>query len=618
MPGTTIEVLSTASEAVNTVAETAAAAAAATPFDLIMSVLSLLGGLALFLYGMSLMSNGLEKRAGNQLKQILFKLTSSPMRGLILGLVVTAVIQSSSATTVMVVGFVNSGLMKLAQSVGIIIGANIGTAATSWILSLAGIEGSVWYVQMFKPSTFTPVIALIGIVIYMMSKKAKAKDTATILLGFAVLMFGMEMMSDSVDPITELPGFKNVLVQFSNPLLGVIVGTVFTAIVQSSSASVGVLQALSMSGAISFSTAIPIIMGQNIGTCVTAMISSAGASTDARRASMIHLLFNVIGMLVWLSLFYLINAFVNFAFLSTAINPVGIAIVHTCFKLLTTILLMPFNQKLVQLSTLFVKDKGKAPEKDLLDERLFVTPPIALARARSVTHTMAEVSGTAFNNAVELIANFDEKLAESVEADENRADKFEDMLGTYLVKLADHNLSSEDSHEQAKLLHMIGDFERISDHAADIAEATREIAEKKLVFSPDAVSELRVMTNAVSETLRLALDAFENDNLESAVHVEPLEQVVDMLQKQIRVRHIDRLSKGLCSIEQGFVLSDILTGLERVSDHCSNIAGCVIEIHQNSMDMHSYLSEIKSGANISFNRSYTDYSKKFALPERQA
>ncbi|MBQ1256636.1 MAG: Na/Pi cotransporter family protein, partial [Clostridia bacterium] len=491
---------STPMEAVQAVQE-AAAQAGIAPFELILSILSLLGGLALFLYGMNLMSAGLERRAGNQLKTILYKLSSSPLRGLILGLAVTAVIQSSSATTVMVVGFVNSGLMKLAQSVGIIIGANIGTAATSWILSLAGIESSVWYIQLFKPSTFTPVVALIGIIMHMMGKKAKTKDTGTIFLGFAVLMFGMEMMSDSVDPITELPGFQSVLTAFSNPILGVIVGTVFTAIVQSSSASVGVLQALSVSGAISFGTAIPIIMGQNIGTCVTAMISSTGASTDARRASMIHLLFNVIGMLVWLGLFYLINAFVNFAFLTTAINPMGIALVHSIFKLLTTALLMPFHNKLVVLSTLLIKDKGKDPEKELLDERLFVTPPIALARARSVTNTMAEVSANAIVNAISLISAYDEKLVESVEKDEGRADKFEDLLGTYLVKLAETSLSSEDSHEQSKLLHMIGDFERISDHANDIAKAGLEMAEKKLVFSEGALNELKVMTSAVTETV---------------------------------------------------------------------------------------------------------------------
>ncbi len=614
----TIATASTPMEAVQAVQEVAASQAGIAPFDLILSILGLLGGLALFLYGMSLMSDGLERRAGNQLKTILYKLSSSPMRGLILGLVVTAVIQSSSATTVMVVGFVNSGLMKLAQSVGIIIGANIGTAATSWILSLAGIESSVWYIQLFKPSTFTPVVALIGIMMHMMGKKAKTKDTGTIFLGFAVLMFGMEMMSDSVDPITELPGFQSVLTAFSNPILGVIVGTVFTAIVQSSSASVGVLQALSVSGAISYSASIPIIMGQNIGTCVTAMISSAGASTDARRASMIHLLFNVLGMLVWLSLFYLINAFVNFAFLETAINPFGIAIVHSIFKLLTTALLMPFHKQLVSLATLLVPDKGKDANKELLDERLFVTPPIALARARSVTNTMAEVASTAINNAISLISSYDEKIVQSVENDEDRGDKFEDMLGTYLVKLAEQSLSSEDSHEQSKLLHMIGDFERISDHANDIAKASEEMAEKKLSFSEDAIRELSVMTDAVSETMRLALDAFINDNLESAVLVEPLEQVVDKLQKQIRTRHIDRLSRGLCSIEQGFVLSDILTALERVSDHCSNIAGCVIEIKQNSMDMHSYLGEMKSGENKYFNDHFKSYSAKFALPEKMA
>ena len=614
----TIATASTPMEAVQAVQEVTAAQAGIAPFDLILSILGLLGGLALFLYGMSLMSEGLERRAGNQLKTILYKLSSSPMRGLILGLVVTAVIQSSSATTVMVVGFVNSGLMKLAQSVGIIIGANIGTAATSWILSLAGIESSVWYIQLFKPSTFTPVVALIGIIMHMMGKKARTKDTGTIFLGFAVLMFGMEMMSDSVDPITELPGFQSVLTAFSNPILGVIVGTVFTAIVQSSSASVGVLQALSVSGAISFGTAIPIIMGQNIGTCVTAMISSAGASADARRASMIHLLFNVIGMIVWLSLFYLINVFVNFAFLSTAINPMGIAIVHSIFKLLTTALLMPFHKKLVDLACLLVRDKGKNEEKELLDERLFVTPPIALARARSVTNTMAEVASNAINNAISLISAYDEKIVESVEKDEDRGDKFEDMLGTYLVKLAETSLSSEDSHEQSKLLHMIGDFERISDHANDIAKSSLEMFEKKLSFSEEAIRELSVMTNAVSETVRLALDAFLNDNLESAMQVEPLEQVVDKLQKQIRARHIDRLSRGLCSIEQGFVLSDILTALERVSDHCSNIAGCVIEIRQNSMDMHSYLNEMKSGENKYFNDQYKSFSAKFVLPEKVA
>ena len=616
MPTTTVTA-STPMEAVQSAAETVNAAGIA-PFDLVLAILSLLGGLALFLYGMGLMSAGLERRAGNQLKTILYKLSSSPIRGVLLGLAVTAVIQSSSATTVMVVGFVNSGLMKLAQSVGIIIGANIGTAATSWILSLAGISSSTWYIQIFKPSTFTPVVALIGIIMQMMSKKAKTKDTGTILLGFAVLMFGMEMMSDSVDPITELEGFKNVLTAFSNPILGVVVGTVFTAIVQSSSASVGVLQALSVSGAISFGTAIPIIMGQNIGTCVTAMISSAGASTDARRASMIHLLFNIVGMLVWLTLFYVLNAFLDFAFLSTSINPMGIAIVHTIFKLLTTALLMPFHRQLVRLATLLIREKGKDPEKELLDERLFVTPPIALARARSVTTTMAEVSKTAIENAIKLISSYDEKVMESVEKDEGRADKFEDMLGTYLVKLAEQSLSREDSHEQAKLLHMIGDFERISDHANDIAKASEEMSEKKLIFSPDAINELTVMTDAVNETVRLAMDAFVNDNLDSAIQVEPLEQVVDKLQKQIRTRHIDRLSKGLCSIEQGFVLSDILTALERVSDHCSNIAGCVIEIKQNSMDMHSYLSEIKSGGNVSFNKNFTAFSGKYALPEKQA
>ncbi len=579
-------------------------------------ILRMLAGLALFLFGMSLMGAALEKRAGNRLKQILSKLTASPARGFFLGLVVTAVIQSSSATTVMVVGFVNSGLMKLSQSVGIIIGANVGTAVTSWILSLTGIQGSAWYVEIFKPSTFTPVIAVVGLLFYMMSKSERRRDTGSILLGFTVLMFGMETMSGAVKPLTKIPEFVNILTMFSNPILGVLVGAAFTAIVQSSSASVGVLQALSMTGVISYSSAIPIVLGQNIGTCVTAMISSSGASTDARRASMIHLYFNVIGVAVWLGTFYLINAIFTLPLVAEAATPFGIAIIHTVFKLLSTILLMPFSKQLEKLAVMTVKDKGQDPEKQLLDERLFVTPAVAIARARNVTQTMASIACGALSRSLTLIDNYDEKVAQTVASDESRADRFEDMLGTYLVKLGEQQLSMDDSHEQSKLLHMIGDFERISDHAVNIMESALEIHDKKLVFSAEAKREINTMCAAVNEALSLSYTAFTNDDLDSAMKVEPLEQVVDILQKQIRTRHIDRLTKGICSIEQGFVLSDILGNLERVSDHCSNIAGCVIEIRQNSMDVHSYLNEIKRGDNRRFNEEYKLFSERFALTEK--
>ncbi len=580
------------------------------------SIMGLLAGLAMFLYGMDLMGSALEKRAGNQLKQILFKLTSSPIRGFFLGLIVTAVIQSSSATTVMVVGFVNSGLMKLAQSVSIIIGANVGTAATAWILSLTAITGDLWYISMFKPSSFMPIVALIGLLMFMGSKKEKTKDTGSILLGFTVLMYGMQFMSDSVKPISALPEFQNVLVMFSNPILGVIAGTVLTAIIQSSSASVGILQALSITGAIPFSSAIPIVMGQNIGTCVTALLSSSGASTDARRASMIHLFFNVIGMLVWLSLFYLFDAIFNFAFMDMSTNPIYIAVIHTVFKLLSTALLFPFADKLVKLATLAVRDKGENVDTKLLDERLFVTPSIAIQQARTVTQNMATLSQNSFKNAALLLNMFDEKIAASIQQDEDRADKYEDILGTYLVKLAERGLNMDDSREQSKLLHMIGDFERISDHAASIMKSAQELNDKKLAFSKEAMSELSVMADAVNETLRLSTEAFINDDLTSASLVEPLEQVVDLLQKRIRARHIDRLSRGECSIEMGFILSDILANFARVSDHCSNIAGCVIEIHQDSMDLHSYLNELKGGNSEIFNLNYEAFRKRYELPSK--
>ncbi len=580
-------------------------------------ILSLISGLALFLYGMSLMGKALEKRAGNRLKRFLSKLAANPFKGFLLGTAVTGIIQSSCATTVMVVGFVNSGIMTLNQSVGIIIGANVGTAITSWILSLAGVTGSAWYIELLKPTTFTPIIAIIGVGITMFAKKDRHKDFAAILLGFSVLMFGMDTMSDSVAPLGQMPSFQNLLTMFSNPFLGVLVGTGFTALIQSSSASVGILQALSMSGAVPYSTVMPVLFGFNIGTCITALLSSSGASADARRAAVIHLLFNILSAAVVLPLYYLLNALIGFSFVSTPANPFGIALMHTVCKLVSSAIFLPLPGLFVNLSRLLIKDSAKQAEKQMLDERLFQSPAVALDTARTVTLKMAGIVSESFSRAISLLDHFSVQGADAVSEAEEKADQFEDMLGTFLVKLAEQRLNRTDSHQQTELLHMIGDLERISDHAYSISESARELSEKQLRMSDEAMSELAVLIPAVAETLRLAVTAFENDDVLCAAQVEPLEQVVDVLQKQIRARHIDRLTRGTCSIELGFVLGDILTDLERISDHCSNIAGCVIETHMNAMDMHSYLSEVKSGRDAGFNERFRLFSEQYALPAQR-
>ena len=580
------------------------------------NILNMIAGLALFLYGMNLMGKALEKRAGKKLKQLLSKLAANPFKGFMLGTVVTAIIQSSCATTVTVVGFVNSGLMTLSQSVGIIIGANVGTAVTSWILSLTGLTGSAWYITIFKPTTFTPVIALIGIIIYMFSRKEKKKDTASILLGFSVLMFGMQTMSDSVAPLADVEEFSKILTMFSNPFLGLLMGVAFTAVIQSSSASVGILQALSMTGAIPYSSVVPLLMGFNIGTCVTAIISSSGATVDAKRASMIHLVYNIICAVILLPLFYLLNSMFAFSFFSGYANTFGVAITHTIFKLISAFMMLPFSSRLEKLSRIIVRSSKSDGEKIILDERLFVTPTVAIEKARSVTNTMSDIVSVALVNAISIVGNYNEQMAEIVAANEDRADKYEDALGTYLVKLGEQQLTTDDSHEQSKLLHMIGDFERISDHAANIAESAHELNEKKISFSSEAEEELKVMMDAVSEAFRLSLNAFKYNDMQSAYQVEPLEQVVDILQKQIRARHIERLTKGACSIEQGFILTDILGNLERISDHCSNIAGCVIEIEQNSLDVHSFLNELKSGHDKNYNEKYIEFGTRYTLPTK--
>ncbi len=579
----------------------------------LFDVLSLLGGLALFLFGMNLMGQALEKRAGSKLKTFLANITSNPFKGFLLGLGVTAVMQSSSATTVMVVGFVNSGIMTLRQAVGVIMGANLGTSMTSWILSLTGIQGENFLIQLLKPSSFVPILAMIGIVLYMFQKSAKRRDTGMILMGFAVLMFGMEAMSAAVGGLKDVPEFTRVLVLFSNPVLGVLVGTIFTAIIQSSSASVGILQALTATGSVTYSTAVPIIMGQNIGTCVSAMISSVGASKNAKRAAVIHLSFNVIATLIILPLYYLISWFLQDPLGAQIASPAGIAIVHTVFKLIALALLMPFTKQLEKLSCLIISESRKNEKTELLDERLFVTPSVAIARCKEVTVSMARLAVESIKESTMLLGEYTEKAAMRVRAKEDEVDVYEDKLGSYLVKLSAHDLSEADNAEANKLLHVIGDFERISDHAINVTNSAEEIHDKKLEFSGQAKKELSVLISAVLEILDLALASFEKHDLDSAVMVEPLEQVVDYLRDTLKKQHIRRLRKQECTIELGFVLTDLLTNLERVSDHCSNIAACILEMDRDEMDVHEYLRSVKGGEMKEYNDYFEYFKVKYSL-----
>ena len=584
----------------------------------IFDVLSLLCGLALFLYGMDVMGESLKKSAGTRLKAILAKMTASPLRGFLLGLGVTAIIQSSSATTVMVVGFVNSGTMALTQAVGVIMGANVGTAVTAWMTALSGIGGSgaeaIEWVEWLKPDSWMPILAVIGICLIMFTKRGKKKDIGAILLGFAVLMVGMSMMSDSVAGLKNDEGFKSILTMFSNPILGVIAGLVLTAIVQSSSASVGILQSLTVTGAITYGAAIPIVMGQNIGTCVTALISSLGAGKNGKRAAMVHLYFNIIGVVVWLSLFYLFNAIFDFAFVSWAIDMWGVAGVHTVFKILSVAAIAPFYKQLEKLSVMTVKDKkGEDEEVNLLDERLFNTPSIAAESANKVTNSMAEISCTALKKSLLLFDSYDVKLADEVRDLEAKADKFEDSIGSYLVKLSAYDMSEADSNQITKLLHIIGDFERISDHAVNIVEALEEMKEKKIEFSNEAQKQIAVMKKAVSDIVDMTCTAFIQNNTALAESVEPLEEVVDELKDKIKLGHIKRLQKSECTIEHGFVLSDLLNDFERVSDHCSNIASCVVEISKyDALDMHKYTDSVKKN-DEEFNAKVQEYKNKYTL-----
>ena len=580
----------------------------------LFQLLNLIGGLSLFLFGMSVMGQALERRAGSRLRTLLERMTSNKIAGLLTGLAVTAVIQSSSATTVMVVGFVNSGLMTLRQAIHMIMGANIGTTVTAWILSLAGISSSNFFIRLLKPSSFTPILALIGIIKYMFCKDDRKKDTGLILLGFATLMYGMESMSAAVSGLGEVPAFRQMFLIFQNPVLGVLAGAALTAIIQSSSASVGILQALAATGQVTYGAAIPIIMGQNIGTCITAILSSIGANKNAKRAALVHLSFNVIGTVVWLGVFCLVKWLFAPALLNEGASLMGIAVAHSLFNVLCTILMLPLSNLLEKLVCTLVPDSKQPEAASELDERLLTTPPVALERCKKVAADMANCSVNALEQGITALTNYTPELAKQIRTAEDQTDHYEDILGTYLVKLSTRRISAADSNEAARLLKIIGDFERIADHAVNLVQSAEELRSKKMNLSAKAMEELSVLTEAVDEILKLSLNAFLKDDYSAAGMVEPLEQVIDGLKEQLRTNHILRLQREECSIEAGFVWSDLLTDLERVSDHCSNIAGCVMDMHEGKLNLHESLRAVKEDREKFADR-YEMYREKYALPE---
>ncbi len=584
----------------------------------IFDFLTMLGGLALFLYGMNAMGDGLAKVSGGKLERILERLTSSPIKAVVLGAFVTAIIQSSSATTVMVVGFVNSGIMKLSQAIGIIMGANIGTTITAWVLSLSGIESDSLFMQFLKPANFSPILAMIGIVFIMFLKNQKKKDIGMILIGFAILMFGMETMSGAVEGLRDVPAFTNILVAFSNPILGVLAGAILTAVIQSSSASVGILQALCVTGSVSYGTAFPIIMGQNIGTTITALLSSIGASKSARRAALVHLYFNMIGTAVFLIVVYSVNAVMPLAFFKDAATPAGIAIVHTIFNVVVTVILLPFAKGLEKLAYMTLKvdesEKGKAEVTALLDERFLDKPAFAIERCKQVALEMAKISKKSLFEAMALVNHFEEEKVQVVCDLEDEVDHYEDELGSYLVKLSGKDLSENDGRTLSTILHCIGDFERISDHAINIAEAAKKMNSKGLKFSDKATEEIKIFIQAVSDIMDLSVQVFESEDAELAMDIEPLEEVVDRLNKKIKKRHVKRLQNGKCTIETGLMLTDLATNFERVADHCSNIGVCIIQVKEDSFDTHVYLDTLDKGENTRFNNKYVEYKNLYKLP----
>ena len=593
----------------------------------IFGVLSLIGGLAIFLYGMDLLGEGLTGASGGKLEKILEKLTSNPLKAVLLGAGVTAVIQSSSATTVMVVGFVNSGIMKLSQAVGVIMGANIGTTITSWILSLTGIESSNIFISLLKPTSFSPVLAAVGIVFLMFLKKESLKNPGKIMIGFALLMYGMDAMSSSVAPLAEVPQFASILTAFSNPVLGMLAGMLFTAIIQSSSASVGILQALCSTGILSYATALPIIMGQNIGTCVTALLSSIGATKNGKRAAIIHLYFNVIGTVTFMIVFYALNAVIHFSFLNLTAQEFGIAVIHTAFNIITTAYLLPLRKVLEKLAYATIKldddekrimDNRSGNEFALLDDRFLEAPSLAVEHCKQVINKMADISRESLFISMSLIGGYDEEQALRVGELETRADKYEDALGTYIMKISTKNLKKEDSEMLNVMLYCIGDFERISDYACNLCDSARELQQKNMQFSPKAETELDILSSAVREAVDISFDAFKSNNKNEADKVEPLEELIDTLAVELKARHIRRLREGKCTIELGFAHSDILNNLERVADHCSNIAVDVIQSDQLEFDAHEYLDRIKNKDNQQFARDYKTYKEKYRLPETRS
>lgn len=589
----------------------------------IFSLLSMIGGLALFLYGMEVLGDGLKKASGGKLEHILEKLTSNKLMAVLLGAGVTAVIQSSSATTVMVVGFVNSGIMKLSQAVGVILGANVGTTVTAWILSLTDVNGSGFFLQLLKPTSFSPILAIIGVCLISMGKKERQKNIGTILIGFAVLMFGMDTMSTAVEPLAEQPEFSHILLMFSNPVLGMLVGLILTAVIQSSSASIGILQALCATGVVSYATAIPIIMGQNVGTCVTALISSAGASKNAKRAALIHLYYNIIKTVAFMAVFYALNAFIHFAFLEEAASALGIAVIHTAFNVAAVIIIFPVSWILEKLAYLTIPETEEEREKEaektrkeiqLLDTRFLSTPGFALEQCKNVAVDMADYSREALFLAIQMLDKFDKASADRVVELENIVDHYEDEIGAYLVKLSSRHLTEKDSQHLSVLLHSIGDFERISDHAINIMEAAKEMHAKELDFSRKAREELGIYTGAIKDIINTSVLVFQEEDLKLAAMIEPMEEVIDYLSVEVKKRHMKRLRKGKCTIEMGFILSDIVTNYERVSDHCSNIALSLLQLNEENFEAHEYQEAISSKDNVAFTTEVKHLKERYQLP----
>lgn len=569
------------------------------------------------MFGMHTLSGALEKLAGGRLEHWLEKMTSNPLKGVALGAGVTALIQSSAATTVMLVGFVNSGIMKLSQAIGVIMGANIGTTATGWILSLSSVSGS-GIVAVFNPSNFTPVLALLGIILIMFMKSDKKKTVGTILIGFSLLMFGMNMMSAAAEGLKDNESFANVMVMFSNPFFGVLAGALLTAVLQSSSVSIGILQTLSnKTGTITYSIALPIILGQNIGSCVTALISAVGANKSAKRVAIVHLYFNVIGTVVFLSLFYLVNGLIDMPFMTETLNSTGIAVIHTCFNVLVTLLFLPFTKQLEKLACFTVRDKpgDEETEVPILDKRFLKTPSVAIEQCKTVAFKMAKLTKKTLLMSLDLVDKYDKEIAQTVVDNENAIDIYEDKIGSYILQVASKDLSVADSRVVSNLLHTIGDLERISDHAVNIKETAEEMYEKKVKFSPAAEKEVGIMINAVTEILDMAITSFVTLDVAKAKDVEPLEDVIDTLRNELKNRHVKRLREGVCTIELGFILQDLLTNFERVSDHCSNIAVCLIQINENSLDTHEYMNELKRLDKSEFMDEFTMYKNKYVLPD---